>query len=99
MIAIYVVKIFKRNYRFPVKAPIKSHRYDCLQNKSNSMAGAIQVDTICKDSLLIDSSVGQSIESLFRVFLLFDLLILANVISFTAMVYQGRYLRGAPRED
>ena len=62
------------------------------------MADAIQVDTICKDSLVIDPSVGQSIESLFRVFLLFDLLILANVISFTEMVHQGRYFRGAPRE-
>ena len=29
---------------------------------------------------------------------LFDLLILENVISFTAMVHQGCYLRGVPRE-
>ena len=54
LIAIYVVKIVNINYSFPLKAAIKSHRYDCLQKKSNSMAEAIQVDTICKDSLLID---------------------------------------------
>ena len=54
------------------------------------MAGAIQEEENLQGQL--------SDRSICRVFLLFDLFILANVISFTAMVHQGRYLRGAPRE-
>ena len=60
---------------------------DYLQNSSNLMAGAIQVEENLQRQLNDRSVCG--------IFLLFDL---ANVISFTTMVHQGRYLREAPRE-
>ena len=41
-------------------------------------------------------SIGQPVD--LNSLNLFDLLILANVISFTVMVHQGRNLRGAPQE-
>ena len=80
----------KRNYDIPPNAPVENQRYDYLQNKSNSTAGTTQMEESLQRQLNDLSVCG--------IFLLFDLLILANVISLTAMVHQGRYLRGAPRE-
>ena len=68
----------------PSKQMLKIKDMIVYKNKSNSTAGATQVEENLQGQLSDRSVCG--------VFLLFDLLILAHVISFTAMVNQGRYL-------